>query len=58
MTELLASISSGVTEIMKMLGSVTTSLLGNELFAYGLAVLCTSMLIGIVASLVRRGRQG
>lgn len=58
MADFATTISTGVTEIMKMLASVTTSLLANDLFAFGLALLITSMLIGVVASLVRRGRRG
>lgn len=58
MADFATTISTGVTEIMKMLASVTTSLLANDLFAFGLALLITVMLIGVVASLVRRGRRG
>lgn len=58
MAEFAGTISTGVAEIMKMIASVTTSLLGNDLFAFGVALLIATMLIGVVASLVRRGRQG
>ena len=58
MAEFATTISTGVAEIMKMIASVTTSLLSNDLFAFGVALLIATMLIGVVASLVRRGRQG
>lgn len=58
MAEFAGTISTGVAEIMKMIASVTTSLLSNDLFAFGVALLIATMLIGVVASLVRRGRQG
>ena len=58
MAEFATSIATCVTEIMKMIASVTTSLLANDLFAFGVALLIATMLIGVVASLVRRGRQG
>lgn len=57
MATFVETMTTGVTGILSMLGSVTTSLLSNELFAFGLAVLVTSILIGIVSHLVRSGRN-
>ena len=52
------SLTTGVTAIISMLKTVTSGLLENELFSFGLAVLITVILINVVASLVRRGRRG
>ena len=58
MADFITSITAGVTGVLSMLASVTTSLLANDLFAFGLAIMVTGILIGIVSKLVKRGRRG
>lgn len=57
MADFITSLTSGVEGIMTLLGKVTTGLLSNDLFAFGVAVAVAVVLIGIVSSLIRRGRR-
>mgnify|MGYP000344552040 CR=1 FL=1 len=57
MAEFLEGIATAVGEIVKMMGSVTTGLLSNNLFQLGLAIAITCILIGIVSKLVKKGRR-
>lgn len=57
MTEFLTSVKEIVSGIIEMLGTVTTGLLSNNLFQLGLGIMITTILIGVVSKLVRRGRR-
>lgn len=59
MEAFLTGIQTSVTSLMGMIASVTTSLLSNELFQLGLALLVVTIMIGIVKGLVkvRGGRR-
>lgn len=57
MAEFLEGIGTAVGEVVKMMGSVTTGLLSNNLYQLGLAIAITCILIGIVSKLVKKGRR-
>ena len=59
METFLEGMATSVTSLMTMLQSVTTSLLSNNLFQLGLALLVVTVMIGIVKGLVkvRSGRR-
>lgn len=57
MAEFLEGIATAVGEVVKMMGSVTTGLLSNNLYQLGLAIAITCILIGIVSKLVKKGRR-
>lgn len=54
MTEFLASIGTVLTASVGWLGTITTALLGNEIFQIVFALIILAVIVGIVLMLVSR----
>lgn len=54
MTEFLASIGTVLTASVGWLGTVTTALIGNEIFQIVFALIILAVIVGIVLMLVSR----
>lgn len=57
MEAMFTNIGTVITEVMKLLGTVTTSLLGNEIFQIAMGLVFLSIIIGLVFYLVAKAKR-
>lgn len=57
MQAMFTNIGTVITEVMKLLGTVTTGLLGNEIFQIAMGLVILSIVIGLVFYLVAKAKR-
>ena len=57
MEAMFTNIGTVITEVMKLLGTVTTSLLSNEIFQIAMGLVFLSIVIGLVFYLVAKAKR-
>lgn len=57
MQTMFTNIGTVITEVMKLLGTVTTSLLSNEIFQIAMGLVFLSIVIGLVFYLVAKAKR-
>ena len=57
MQAMFTNIGTVITEVMKLLGTVTTSLLGNEIFQIAMGLVFLSIVIGLIFYLVAKAKR-
>lgn len=57
MTELFASVATVATALVSTIASVTTAIIGNELFQIGFGIMVFSWALSKVLKLIKKGRK-